>query len=167
MDPSTDPYNKPPDSLRLVIPFIPPTSNKIYLTDWRRKRRFRGPEAEAFINKFMQEVVPTYLPWISQLVGPEQDPSVIYSVFSDFYFTKWDVLNKTWGAAKNPAKTRYKKMDTGNRFKLMHDCVARALAIDDSHFFGIGGRKLVAETYGLAPQVHIFLTKQQPAVFGV
>jgi len=167
MDPKTDPYNRPPDSLRIVVPFIPPSSNKIYVIDWRRKRRFRSEEANAFINRFMQEVVPNYLPWISQMLGPEQDPTVIYTISSNFYFTKWAVLNKSWGAAKNPAKTRYKKMDTGNRFKLMHDCVSRALAIDDSHFFGVGGNKLVAEAFGLTPQVHIFLTRQRPADLGV
>jgi hypothetical protein len=162
-----DPYVMPPDSLRIIIPFLPPTANKIYITDWRRKVRFKSKDAESFTNRFMQEVAAPYLPWISQMIGPEQDPNVLYSVFSDFYFPRWEVMNKSWGAKKDPAKTRYKKMDTGNRFKLLHDCVAMALSIDDSHFFGIGGRKLVAETFNLDPQVHIFLTRQSPEVFGV
>ena len=163
-----DPYVKPPDSIRLIIPFLPPSSNKIYVTDWRRKRRFKSSQAQAFAKRFMQEVVPPYLPWISQMIGPEQDPTVLYSVFTDFYFPKNEVLNMSFGTGtKKAAKTRYKKMDTGNRFKLLHDCVAQALAIDDAHFFGIGGRKLAAESFNLDPQVHIFLTRQTPEVFGV
>lgn len=163
-----DPYVKPPDSMRIIIPFLPPSSNKIYVTDWRRKRRFKSREAVAFTKRFMQEVVPPYLPWISQMIGPEQDPSVVYSVFTDLYFPRKEILNMSWATGKkDSAKTRYKKMDTGNRFKLLYDCVAQALAIDDSHFFGIGGRKLAAESSNLNPQVHIFLTRQPPEVFGV
>jgi hypothetical protein len=58
-------------------------------------------------------------------------------------------------------------MDLGNRLKLIHDCVATAMAVDDSHFFGIGARKLVAETYNLEPQVHIILVKLDPKLAGV
>jgi Holliday junction resolvase RusA-like endonuclease len=163
-----DPYVKPPDSMRFIIPFLPPSSNKIYVTDWRRKRRFKSREAQAFSKKFMQEVIPPYLPWISQMIGPEQDSSVVYDIFADFYFPRKEVLNMSYGdGTKKAAKTRYKKMDTGNRLKLLVDCVSQALAIDDSHFFGISGRKRAAETYNLDPQVHIFLTRQSPEVFGV
>jgi hypothetical protein len=163
----SDPWMKPPGSLRLIIPFLPPTSNNIYVMDWRRKRIFKSRQADAFASRFSQEVVPVYLPWISQMVGADQDPNVVYSIFTDFYFPRWEVESKGWFNKKRSAKSRYKKMDTGNRLKLLHDCAASALAIDDAHFFGIGARKLVAETFGVEPQVHIFLTKVDPANFGI
>ena len=167
VDPSTDEHTNPPHSLRIVVPFIPPSSNKIYVTDWRRKRRFKGKEAVAFEQQFKSTVVPEYLPWISRMTGPEQDPSVIYAVAIDFYFPRDQVMNKTWGdGTKNAAKTRYKKMDTGNRLKLIYDCLSDALQIDDSHFFQVGGRKLVAESFSMEPQVHIFLNLQTPSLLG-
>jgi Holliday junction resolvase RusA-like endonuclease len=153
--------------LRIIIPFIPPTSNKIYVTDWRRKRRFKSRQANAFQHRFMREVVPVYLPWLSQLIGPETDPSVVYSVFVYFYLDKWDILNKTWGAKKSPAKTRYKKMDLENRFKLLHDCLSKATGIDDCHFFSLGGQKMVASAWNIEPQVHIFLSRADPMHFGI
>jgi len=149
------------------VPFIPPSSNKIYTTDWRRKRRFKSNDAKKFEEQF-KSVVPEYLPWISRMHGPEEDPNVIYTVFIDFYFPLEQVVNKTWGdGTKKAAKTRYKKMDTGNRLKLIYDCLAEALQIDDSHFFHVGGRKLSADGFSVEPQVHIFLTKQDPRLFGV
>jgi hypothetical protein len=166
IDPSQDPYNRPPDYLRLVIPFLPPSANKLYITDWKRKTRFVSREASAFKQRFNTEVIPKYLPWISQLISAEKDNSVVYNIFADIYFDKWEILNKGFFGEKRTAKTRYKKMDTGNRFKFLFDCVASAIDIDDSHYFGVGGRKLVAQTYNLEPQVHIFLTRENPSSFG-
>jgi len=169
IDPATDEHNNPPDSMRIIVPFIPPSSNKIYITDWRRKTRFKSPEAKGFEQLFKSTVVPLYLPWISRMLGPEQDPNVIYAVMIDFYFPRSQVINKTFGdpKVKKPAKTRYKKMDTGNRLKLIYDCLADALQIDDSHFFQVGGRKLIAEGFNMEPQVHIFLHRENPKNLGV
>lgn len=171
INPGDDPYVRPPDSMRLIIPFLPPSANKIYVTDWVRKRRYKSDAAKAFEQRFRQEIVPTYLPWLSQMIGPEVDPTIVYAISTDFYFPRNEVLNVTWGdpAVKKPAKTRYKKMDTGNRLKLLHDCLAETLRIDDSHFFQIGGRKLVVETFDdiVEPQVHIFMSRQDPSVFGL
>lgn len=171
IDPREDPYVNPPHSLRIVVPFIPPSSNKIYFTDWKRKMRPKSEEARAFENKFAAEVVPKYLPWISQMDSVEKDDSLIFAVRLDYYFPKYDVLNKGYEQFKadgqRKAKTRYKKMDTGNRFKLIVDCLAKAMAVDDSHYWDTGGRKLIAESFGMEPQVHIFVVKQDPATFGV
>lgn len=175
INPENDPWTKPPDQLRIVIPFLPPSSNKIYFTDFRRRMRAKSNEAKAFENRFSEEVVPAYLPWISQLLTLEEDDSLIYTVRMDFYFPQDEVINKGYteryskGKKKGQrkAKTRYKKMDTGNRFKLIVDCLSTAIATDDSHFWDTGGRKLIAETYGMEPQVHIFITRTNPANFGV
>lgn len=171
IDPATDEYTDPPNNMRIIVPFLPPSSNKIYVTDWRRKRRFKSREANAFQEEFRARVVPVYLPWISQLIGPEQNPCVLYTVAIDFYFPRKEVINKGFdqldSKGQRKAKTRYKKMDTGNRLKLVNDCLSDALQIDDSHFFQVGGRKIVAESFGVDPQVHIFLTLRDPRDFGV
>jgi hypothetical protein len=174
LEPENDPWVNPPHSLRIVIPFIPPSSNHIYVTDWRRKIRFKTAEAKAFEFQFFEEVVPKYLPWLSQMDDVEKDDSLIFAARLDFFFPMSEVLNKGFlerfvkGKKKGQrkAKTRYKKMDTGNRFKLVDDCLARMLGVDDSHFWDTGGRKFIAEAFDLTPQVHIYLTKQDPSYFG-
>lgn len=173
-EPENDPWCNPPHSLRLIIPFIPPSSNKIYFTDWKRKQRIKTKEAKAFEFQFFEEVVPKYLPWLSQMDDVEKDDRLLLAVRLDVFFPRSEVLNKgyeefwTKGKKKGQrkAKTRYKKMDIGNRFKLIDDCLARALGVDDSHFWDTGGRKFIAEAFDLTPQVHIFITKQDPSQFG-
>ena len=173
--PESDPWLNPPHSLRFVVPFIPPSSNNIYTTDWRRKMRFNSNEAKAFEKKFSEEVVPKYLPWISQMPELSKVDDLILTVRMDFYFPRDEVLNKGFlekfvrGKKKGQrkAKTRYKRMDTGNRFKLIVDCLATALAIDDSHYWDTGGRKLIAESFGMDPQVHIFINTENPQKYGV
>ena len=155
------------DRLHIIIPFLPPSSNKIYVTDWKRKRRFKSNQAQAFRNRFLWEVVPNYLPQISQLVVPKEDPTVLYVVSVHFYFPRDEIINKTWGEGKKTsAKTRYKKMDTGNRLKLLLDCLSDSIGIDDSYFSDISGSKRIAESYHLDPQVHIFLARIDPSQIG-
>ena len=155
MDISLDPWVNPPQSLRIVIPFIPPTSNNIYVTIWKRKRIAKSREAEAFQNRFISEVVPKYLPYISRM---STSPDVTYLVTTIFYLDQWDIFNKGWFQMPKKAATRYKKMDTGNRLKLIHDCLSEAIGVDDSHFFSISASKVPAQEHGIEPQVHIYLT---------
>lgn len=149
---------KPPEHIRIVIPFIPPTSNNIYITIWKLKRIAKSKEANAFATRFIDEVVPKYLPWISRMSNA---PETVYQVSTYFYLDRWDIMNKGWFQTPRKAATRYKKMDTGNRLKLIHDCLSDALGVDDSHFFTLGATKVVAQDWGVEPQVHIFVTRMQ------
>lgn len=152
----------PPEGMRIIIPFIPPTSNNIYITNWRNKRIFKSDEATAFQNRFMAEVVPKYLPWISRMPSAQQLPEVTYDVLTVFYLDQWDLMNKGFFGAPQKTKARYKKMDTGNRLKLLHDCIADALGVDDSHFFDVRASKKSAQEFGIDPQVHVFVTRILP-----
>lgn len=152
---SNNPWMNPPHSLHLIIPFIPPTSNNIYVTIWKTKRIVKSKEAEAFHNRFVSEVVPKYLPWLSRMSG---SPEAVYQVTTFFYLDQWDIFNKGWFQTPKKAKTRYKKMDTGNRLKLIHDCLSEAVGIDDSHFFSLAASKIPAQECSVEPQVHIYLT---------
>ncbi len=154
-----DAWMNPPHSLKLVIPFIPPTSNSIYVTIWKQKRIVKSKEAEAFKQRFISEVVPTYLPWISRM---SSSPETIYEVTTIFYLDRWDIMNKGWFNNPRTAASRYKKMDTGNRLKLIHDCLSEAIGVDDSHFFSIKANKAVAQEWGLEPQVHVFVCQIVP-----
>lgn len=158
-DPATDPWMNPPQCLRIVIPFIPPTSNNIYVTVWKRKQIVKSKEAVAFHSKFVSEVVPKYLPWLSRMSNAVE---TIYQVGTFFFLDQWDILNKGWFQTPRKAQTRYKKMDTGNRLKLIHDCLSDALGVDDSHFFSLAAQKLSAQEYGVEPQVHLYVSMIQP-----
>ncbi len=162
MDPANDPYMKPPEGMRIIIPFIPPTSNNIYVTHWRQKRIFKSDEARAFHTRFMSEVVPKYLPWISQMPAPDKVPDITYDVLTVFYLDQWDLMNKGFFQSPRKAASRYKKMDTGNRLKLLHDCISDALGVDDCHFFDVRASKKSAQEFGIEPQVHVFVTRIPP-----
>lgn len=155
MEAIVDPWMDPPHNLHIVIPFLPPTSNKIYVTIWKQKRIVKSKEAEAFKNRFSSEVVPKYLPWISRM---SNSPDTVYNVVTFFYFDQWDILNKGWFQTPKTAASRYKKMDTGNRLKLIHDCLAEAIGVDDSHFFGLTAEKRSAQQYDVEPQVHLYIS---------
>src|SRR3954469_12747413 len=64
--------------LKIVIPFLPPSSNNCYVTNWRKKIRFPTKEANAFKKKFSSEVVPGYLADLGLL-----DLNAIYGVHYD------------------------------------------------------------------------------------
>lgn len=146
--------------LHLVIPFLPPTSNRIYVNRRGGHGRFLSKEAEQFKKRFSLEVVPHYLPQISQLSAGE-----LYRVGYVFYFPKDELINK--GFAQGKAQSRYKRMDVENRLKLISDSLSTALGVDDSLFFGTACDKRNCELVGGDPQVHIFLTTATPTEFGL
>lgn len=146
-------------SLEIVVPFLPPTSNHIYVTN-RWGRRFLSKEAKSFKNRFSTEVVPNYLHLISQL-----NPNSIYHVEWRFFFTDDKIVNKTFGA-KSGAKMRYKKLDLTNRLKLIEDCLVEALAIDDSQFFSSSQTKESVRRSEGKEQVIIMVTPLIPEELG-
>lgn len=156
---SDEAWMNPPNHLRITIPFMPPTANKIYITHWRRKVRFLSDDAKAFKSKFAEEVTSNYLPWISQMQDAEMNPDVRYRVEALMYFDRWEVENKGWFSKKRSAQSRYKKMDTGNRLKLLLDCLATSLGVDDCHFFDVIGRKRIAQDHGREPGIDLFITR--------
>lgn len=111
-------------SLRLEIPFLPPTSNHIYVNR-RGGGRFLSKEALSFQRRFSAEVVGPNLAAISAL-----DTKAAYQLYMQFFFAKDDVFTKTASAA-----SKYKKMDLQNRIKLITDSLCTAIGIDDSQFF--------------------------------
>lgn len=147
--------------LLLEIPFMPPSSNNCYTTIWKKKMRVLTKEAAGFKKKVMAEVVPKYLAEISKL-----DRTVVYDITYRFYFERSDVMTKSFGDAKNGAKSPYKRMDLENRLKLISDVVSDAIGIDDSQFFAGLQEKRSCDGLGGIPQVHVFLRKRNHQEFG-
>lgn len=157
----------PPNGIQIVIPFLPPTSNHIYVNR-RGGGRFLSKEAEAWKNRFSQQVLAPYLMQIQSFCKTvDDDPSAVLVLWMTFYFLKEDLLNTTYGTgAKAAAKTRYKKMDVQNRIKLVTDAVVKAMALDDSLNFREIHDKCCADLVG-GPGVCIRMVKGDPTWFGI
>lgn len=150
-------------TLSVVIPFLPPSSNHIYVNARGGKGRFLSKEAKKFKLDTISYIQTHYLPQISNL-----DREGLYRVWYIFYFLPEDILNTTYGnGLKNSAKTRYKKLDVENRLKLVSDALATAIGIDDCQFFEGGHSKMSASLNSGFPQLHIFLSLENPTRFGI
>jgi hypothetical protein len=150
-------------SVSMILPFLPPSSNHIYVSRRGGKGRFLSKEAASFKTRAISHIQSNYLPDISWL-----DRGAIYGVWYAFYFPLEELLNLTFGnGKKGSAQTRYKRMDVENRLKLVADSLATAIGIDDCQFFEGGHTKLSASLTSGVPQVHIFLTPQDPKRFGL
>lgn len=159
----------PPNGLQIIIPFLPPTSNHIYVNGRGGRGRFLSKEAEAWKNRFSQQVIAPYLMPIQDFCKTvDGDPTSILEVWMTFYFAKEDILNTTYGTGKKSAAvTRYKKMDVQNRIKLVTDCLSKALAIDDSLNFREIHDKCCADMVEGDVGICIRLKRAQTLLFGV
>src|SRR3990167_10612855 len=109
----------------VVVPFLPPSGNTIYVTNWRAKKRFLSKEASTFKTRMIAHIQSECLAHIGKLnrVG-------LFGTWYVFYFDNEDLLNRTFGSGKKSAATsRYKKMDVENRIKLVSDALATAIGI--------------------------------------
>jgi Holliday junction resolvase RusA-like endonuclease len=107
--------------LRIEIPMLPPTTNHAYTNNG-----FGGRTLSAAGKKFKNEtkviVARRYATAIKEI-----KPNASLVVLARFYFKS--ITNEGW---PKKAKTRYKKLDATNRIKLLEDCLAEALGVDDS-----------------------------------
>lgn len=151
--------------LNLVIPFLPPSANNIYVTIWKRKQRILSKEAREFKNRFLQEVVPNYIREISTLKR-----YCMYGVLYRLWFPEDELINTTY-SKKGGAKTWYKRMDIDNRIKLLSDCLSTATDIPDEHFFSVTGQKacinMLKAPHSVSPQIHISLWEEDPEMYGL
>lgn len=163
------PEYEPPNGLQIVVPFLPPSSNHIYVNRPGGKGRFLSKEAEAWKNRFSQQVLaPLLMPMQSFGKAVDDDPKTVLELWMTFFFPKEDILNTTFGTGtKAAAKTRYKKMDVQNRIKLVTDAVVKALAVDDSLNFREIHDKCSADMVGGNSGVCIRIKRTNPHFFGV
>ncbi len=163
----SDPQRRP----LVVVPYLPPSSNHIYINISRGKKggggRFLSKEAEAFKNQMMF-LVATSTAHLNLEAIPKKDPNALFEVFYVFFFPEEDLLNGTYGnGTKKAAATRYKRMDAENRIKLVADAFSKGIGIDDSLFFCGGHAKCSARLVGGQPQIHIFFEQADPKRYGL
>lgn len=157
---SRHPYDPQPF---VVLPYLPPSSNHIYVNRRGGKGRFLSKEAETFKARTISHIQANCLAKISRL-----DRTAVYRVWYAFFFPPEEILNASFGSGKKGgAKTRYKRMDVENRLKLVADALATAIGIDDCQFFEGGHTKLSATLTSGVPQIHVFLTPEDPRRFGL
>jgi Holliday junction resolvase RusA-like endonuclease len=130
--------------LKMHIPFLPPSENRIRVHR-RQGGQVYSKEARDFVTRFSAHVRQEYFTQVAAFVKEHTEWSA-YSV--TMTFTLPTLVNKGW--LKNQAKTLYKKVDVGNRRKLIEDCLVQVLGdIDDSVFFEVLLRKRMGSIEGV------------------
>ena len=122
-------------NISIEFPTLPPSENAI-----RVIRVIRGKvagmaytkKASLYKKEFKQFIKDNYLVEIQKLLKTHTHYSV-YRVQVELFFTRDQLVNKGWPKTK----TFYKKMDVGNRRKLLEDCLAEVLGADDSLTFDL------------------------------
>lgn len=121
------------------------------------------PEADNY-KKLFREFMRTHFFVEIQKFRRHHEREKVYVLRLLFFFSPDQILNVTWpkGGKKRP-KSPYKKMDVGNRRKLLEDCLSESIDIDDSLFFGVEQYKFVSDE----PRVEMILEETDPNEFAI
>lgn len=110
--------------MRFDLPFLPPSSNHMYITT-RGGGRALSPAGRAW-----KVSTAAYLGQHYGLSLPTYDRNKSYIAIVTLYLP---ILTESYGK-KGGAKNRHKKVDTANRWKILADVLSPFLGIDDSQF---------------------------------
>jgi len=150
--------------LAMTVPFLPPSDNHIRVHR-RQGGEVYSKEAEAFRAQFRAYAQANYFVPIQRFVQGHH-PAAGYRLVMVFYFDT--LVNQGWietdRSGKRKAKAPYKRMDAGNRRKLIEDCLASTLGIDDSLSMEL---TLVKSMDPDRPRVEIILQEVSPADYGI
>lgn len=115
---------------------LPPTSNNIY-ANRSGGGRVKTTEARSWQNRAVKEILRQ-----SHLsIQSEFDPTRMYWLDLLFYFK--EVINRGWNErwkrgpkkGQRKAENKWKKIDLGNRLKLLEDTIKDVTGVDDSSTF--------------------------------
>lgn len=109
--------------LKVWIPFLPPSSNNIYITHPQGKGRILSTQARTFKVKAMRVVQQE-----GRVAFLKLDRNVPYELRISVFFDQVEYAKSTKG-------NRYKRIDLSNQIKLIEDTVAEATGIGDEHNF--------------------------------
>lgn len=141
--------------LNIWVPYLPPSSNRIYIRHPTGKGRILSSEARTFQIRAMQEIQKH-----GRLVFMHLKHNIPYELRLAIFLEK--VENAT-----SEAGNRFKKVDLSNRVKLIEDVVAKAIGLGDEHNF-----KMILEKHcdpdhpglyvelGTIPEDEVGLTKE-------
>ena len=176
-------------SRQLIIeyPTLPPSDNHIRVVQYR----FFGKKRKAIVgySKDAENFLRYFRNWVSadddlfleiQRFTSGHKLGMVYRLEILLFFAPEQLLNKTWlerwssdskPGTKTPhkkgerkAKSPYKRLDSLNRRKLLEDCLAEALGIDDSLNWQGEVTKLVAVH---EPKVVLILEETKAESFGI
>lgn len=137
-------------TLRLHLPYLPPTVNHAYVTK-KNGGRFLSQEGRRFKESAAALLRAKYGAALRGL-----DADAPYGLGVRFGFRA--VENETW---PKRAKRRYKKFDVSNRIKLLEDALCSACDLDDSQFLDVVLEKRVSEH----PETTIWIWEYAPDQF--
>lgn len=109
--------------LRVWVPYLPPSSNQIYVQHPTGKGRVLSDKARTFKIKAMRAIQKH-----GRVALLQFKQNVPYELVLSVFFTAVEVKKSKTGA-------RFKKMDLSNVIKLIEDTVAQAVGVDDCHNF--------------------------------
>jgi Holliday junction resolvase RusA-like endonuclease len=118
-----------------VVLDMPPTSNNIYTSSGNKRIKTRL--ARSWQNRAVKEIMRQ-----SGLgIQDEFDPNRMYWLDLHFFFVA--VINKGWNErysrgkkkGQRKAETKWKRIDLGNRLKLLEDTVKNSVGVDDCATF--------------------------------
>lgn len=144
--------------LELTVPLLPPSENRIRVHRWQGGQVY-SKEAKEFKRGFTDYVREHYFVDLQQF-ALGHTPQAAYSLDIIFSFDT-PLYNKGW--IKNAAKTLYKRVDVGNRRKLLEDCLVETIGIDDSLFFEMHLRKVT----GFEAGVTMLIEEVDPTDYGI
>jgi len=108
--------------IRLSVPSLPPSSNNAYFN------RPGGGRSLTKIGEGYKNITKAHLQQNYRRELMEFRPNRPYLIAVTFYFL--DLQNKTW---PKTAESRYKRLDTSNRIKLLEDVLKDVSGVDDSN----------------------------------
>ena len=141
---------------------LPPSENKIRIIRVIRGRpggMAYTKEATNYKKDFKSFLLKNYAAEIVQFAS-EHTMESTYEVRIDLFFSIDHLLNKGWPKTK----TYFKKMDVGNRRKLLEDCLSESLGIDDMYTFDL---RMVKQATAGDPYVTINITKTDKKDYGL
>ena len=123
------------NQLTISFPQLPPSENKIRII-----RVIRGRPAGMAYTKDATHFKKDFKKFAlgemaSKIVNFSKGHTLksTYQVHISLHFTEDQIINKGWPKTK----TYFKKMDVGNRRKLLEDCLAEVTGIDDMYTFDL------------------------------
>ena len=149
---------------------LPPSENKIRIIRVIRGRpggMAYTKEASNYKKDFKAAMLKEYAAPIVQFAKEHKFDSA-YKVKIVLYFDRSQLINKGWPNTK----TYIKKMDVGNRRKLLEDCLAEVLGIDDMFTFDLQLVKRACNPdanfpYEREPGAHILIKRVDLGSYGL
>lgn len=110
-------------NLKVWVPFLPPSSNNIYVTHPQGKGRVLSTQARTFKVKAMRVIQQE-----GRVAFLKMQSNIPYRLDLIVFFEQVEYKHSEKGS-------RYKKIDLSNQIKLIEDTVAEATGIGDEHNF--------------------------------